>query len=42
VPTRLPETGLFDDIGGGNSFGVLALVALGLVGVIFGARRLRK
>ncbi|MBK8134857.1 MAG: hypothetical protein IPK52_03290 [Chloroflexi bacterium] len=42
VPTRLPETGLFDDIAGGNSFGVLALVALGLVGVIFGARRLRK
>jgi multidrug efflux pump subunit AcrA (membrane-fusion protein) len=42
VPTRLPETGLFDNIGGGNSFGVLALVALGLVGVIFGARRLRK
>lgn len=42
VPTRLPETGLFDDIAGGNSFGVLALVALGLVGVIFGARKLRK
>lgn len=42
IPTRLPETGLFDDIGGGNSFGVLALIALGLVGVIFGARRLRK
>lgn len=42
MPTRLPETGLFDDIAGGNSFGILALVALGLVGVIFGARRLRK
>lgn len=42
LPTRLPETGLFDDIAGGNSFGIMSLVALGLIGVIFGARRLRK
>lgn len=38
---ELPDTGLFDDVGGTDSMALLALVAVGLVGVIFGARRLR-
>lgn len=38
----LPQTGLFDDLTGANGFGTMALIALGLVGLIFGARRLRK
>jgi hypothetical protein len=41
-PDRLPDTGLFDDISGSNSFGVLALMAVGLIGVIAAARRMRK
>jgi hypothetical protein len=42
LPTRIPDTGLFDDISGdGGDLGLLALVAFGLVGVIFGARSLR-
>ncbi len=35
---QLPQTGFFDEPGG---IGLLALIALALVGVIFGARRLR-
>jgi len=44
IPTLLPETGLFDDItgAGAGGIGLLALIALGLVGVIVGARKLRK
>lgn len=41
-PTTLPDTGLFDDITGVGDLGALALIVLGLVGVIIGARRLRK
>jgi hypothetical protein len=40
-PDQLPDTGLFDDLNGGQGFGALLLIATGLVGVIFGARRLR-
>jgi hypothetical protein len=38
---QLPDTGLFDDIAGGNGLGVIALLSLGLISLIFGARRLR-
>jgi hypothetical protein len=43
-PTALPDTGLFDDIAAGNSgsFGLIALAAFGLVGVIIVSRRLRS
>ena len=42
APTALPDTGLFDDIAGGTGgLGALALMALGLVAVIFVSRRLR-
>lgn len=34
VPTRLPDSGFFDDVGSGNNVGLVALLALGLVGVI--------
>lgn len=34
VPTRLPDSGFFDDVGAGNNIGLVALLALGLVGVI--------
>jgi len=37
----MPDTGLFDDVTGGQGMGTIMLVAVGLVGVIFGARRLR-
>lgn len=43
--TSLPTTGLFDEIGGGggtNSLATVALLALGLMGVIVVARRLRR
>lgn len=39
---QLPITGLFDDLTGASGFGTMVLIALGLVGLIFGARRLRK
>jgi hypothetical protein len=38
----LPNTGLFEDLTGANGFGTMALIAVGLIGLIFGARRLRK
>lgn len=42
VPTALPETGFFDDLAAGNAnIGTIALMALGLVGVILVSRRLR-
>ncbi|MBL8160980.1 MAG: hypothetical protein JNJ61_03275 [Anaerolineae bacterium] len=42
LPTALPDTGLFDDLaGGGGGIGLLALLAVGLVGVIIASRRLR-
>lgn len=34
APTQLPDTGIFDDIGSGGNAGLIALLALGLVGVI--------
>ncbi|MCA0455032.1 MAG: hypothetical protein LCI00_13750 [Chloroflexi bacterium] len=34
VPTRLPDSGFFDDVGAGNNVALVALLALGLVGVI--------
>lgn len=40
-PVDMPDTGLFDDVTGGQGMGTIMLVAVGLVGVIFGARRLR-
>lgn len=40
-PPTLPDTGLFDDLSGGENMGLIMLIAFGLVGVIFGARRLR-
>jgi hypothetical protein len=42
-PTALPQTGFFDDVMAGSisSMGALALMALGLVGVIVVSRRLR-
>ncbi|MCU0475075.1 MAG: hypothetical protein MUC99_03005 [Anaerolineae bacterium] len=46
---RLPDTGLFDDVSGVGNLGLLGLMALGLVGMALGlvgimiaARRLRK
>lgn len=41
--TRLPETGLYDDLtgGGAGGLGVVALMAFGLLGVIVVSRRLR-
>lgn len=39
-PVALPDTGLFDDFSG-NQLSLLMLAFAGLVGVIFGARRLR-
>ncbi len=41
TPTTLPETGLFDEVGG-DSLGVLAIALVGLVGVIVAARVLRR
>jgi len=41
VPTALPDTGLFDGDSSNGGLGVIALLAFGLVGVIFGARTLR-
>lgn len=43
LPTALPDTGLFDDLatGGSGSISLLALLVVGLAGVIFASRRLR-
>lgn len=42
IPTALPETGFFEDLAAGNAnAGMIALLALGLVGVIVVSRRLR-
>lgn len=42
-PTALPQTGFFEDVaaGGGSNVGMIALMALGLLGVIVVSRRLR-
>jgi hypothetical protein len=44
APTALPDTGLFDDIvgGDGGGLGVLGIALLGLVGVIVAARVMRN
>ncbi|MBA3873865.1 MAG: hypothetical protein H0X30_32435 [Anaerolineae bacterium] len=41
VPTRLPQTGFFDDVGTGSNVGLIALLALGLFGVIGVSRVVR-
>jgi hypothetical protein len=42
IPTALPQTGFFDDLAAGNAnIGLIALLALGLVGVIGVSRYLR-
>jgi hypothetical protein len=41
TPAGLPDTGLFDDLGGA-SVGLIALLGLGLVGVIMVSRRVRS
>ncbi|HYO88319.1 MAG TPA: hypothetical protein VER79_06700 [Candidatus Limnocylindrales bacterium] len=41
-PTALPHTGLFDEVGGGDTFPILAIAVVGLVGVIVIARVLRR
>ncbi|MCB9453674.1 MAG: hypothetical protein H6672_19770 [Anaerolineaceae bacterium] len=42
IPTALPDTGLFDDLGSGGSMGLIALLGLGLVGIIVVSRRVRS
>lgn len=44
LPTRLPDTGLFDDIaaGGANGISMIALAFVGLLAVIFVSRRMRS
>lgn len=44
LPTALPDTGLFDDLGaaGSGGLGLMALAAFGLLGVIVVSRRLRS
>ncbi|MBI1281931.1 MAG: hypothetical protein GC179_27650 [Anaerolineaceae bacterium] len=41
VPTRLPQSGFFDDVGSGSNVGLIALLALGLFGVIGVSRMVR-
>lgn len=41
VPTRLPTSGFFDDVGAGSNVGLIALLALGLFGVIGVSRLVR-
>jgi hypothetical protein len=42
TPEELPDTGLFDELAGdGENMGLLALMVVGLVGVVFISRRLR-
>ncbi len=40
--TSLPDTGIFDDIASGSNLTLALLMAVGLVGVIFVSRRLRR
>ncbi|MFZ4826464.1 MAG: hypothetical protein ACOYLB_03845 [Phototrophicaceae bacterium] len=40
--TTLPNSGLFDEFAAGNSFGILSIAAVGLVGIILGARYIRS
>ena len=39
--TALPDSGMFDDVGGDTGVALVLLAAFGLVGVIFGTRTLR-
>lgn len=41
LPTALPDTGLFDDLGGTGSMGLIALLGIGLVAIIVVSRRAR-
>ena len=41
-PSQLPETGLLDSTTGRSGFSLLAFLAVGLVGIIVGARRMRS
>lgn len=41
VPTRLPNSGFFDEVGTGNNLGLIALLAIGLFGVIGVSRIVR-
>lgn len=41
-PPALPETGLLDGDSSAGGVGVIMLMAFGLIGIIFGARRLRS
>ncbi|MCU0481170.1 MAG: hypothetical protein MUE54_08155 [Anaerolineae bacterium] len=38
----MPDSGLFDDFAGGNNMALIALMAFGLIGIIFSARVLRE
>jgi uncharacterized membrane protein len=40
--TTLPDTGVFDEVSSGGGVGVLALLVVGLVGVVVVARWLRR
>jgi hypothetical protein len=43
IPTPdMPTSGLFDDFSGGGNMALLAFMAFGLIGIIFGARVLRE
>lgn len=43
IPTpTMPDSGLFDDLSGGGSMALIALMAFSLIGIIFGARVLRE
>ncbi|MDZ4670787.1 MAG: hypothetical protein SH821_07940 [Phototrophicales bacterium] len=39
---NMPQSGLFDDFSGGGNMALIALMAFGLIGIIFGARVLRE
>lgn len=38
----MPDSGLFDDLSGGGNMALIALMAFGLIGIIFGARVMRN
>ncbi|MEZ4671263.1 MAG: hypothetical protein R3E39_25440 [Anaerolineae bacterium] len=40
-PTALPQTGFFDELGTGGNFGILLVMALGLIGIIGVSRAAR-